>query len=136
MPRFLRDTYSKGWTSVVRFLEDTGISDDKWDKIDQRALHVASKAGDMDEVKRLLEDSAEVHKEDNAGFTALDMAIMHGHLDIAKRLCQEMGVGTSVRDNSAPSLYWAAHLGRVNIVRELIDKGAHINAQTNGGVAP
>ena len=90
----------------------------------------------MDEVKRLLEDSAEVDKKNNAGFTVLDMAILHRRLDIAKKLSQEMGVGTSVLDNSAPSLYRAVHLGRLNMVTELIDKGAHINAQTNGGVAP
>ena len=29
MSRFLCDTYSKGWTSVVRFLEDKEVSDDK-----------------------------------------------------------------------------------------------------------
>ena len=136
MSRFLRDTCSKGWIIIVRFLEDKEVSDDKWDKSDQRALHVASKDDNMDEVKRLLQDGAEVDKEDKDGFTALDVAILHGHLDIAKRLCQEMGVGTSVLNDSEPSPYWAAHLGRLNVVTELLNRGAYINVQTNGGGTP
>ena len=90
----------------------------------------------MDEVNCRLEDGAEVHKKNNAGFTALDMAILHRHLDIAKRLCQEMGVGTSVLDDNAPSPYWAANRGRVNVVMEVLNRGAYINVQTNGGGTP
>ena len=47
-----------------------------------------------------------------------------------------MTVGTSVLDDSALSLHWAAHLGRVNVVMELLNRGAYINAQNNGGGTP
>ena len=47
-----------------------------------------------------------------------------------------MGVGTSVLNDSEPSPYWAAHLGRLNVVTELLNRGAYINAQNNGGGTP
>ena len=93
--------------SLVEAIEGLGINFPRFleGKKRQVALHVATTEGNMDEVQRLLEDSAEVDKEDKDGFTALDVAILHGHSDIAKELCQKMGVGTSVLDNSDPSLY-------------------------------
>ena len=47
-----------------------------------------------------------------------------------------MTVGTSVLDDSEPSPYWTAHLGWVNVVTELLNRGAYINAQNNGGGTP
>ena len=95
----------------------------------QAALHVASKEGNMNEVKRLLEDGAEVDKEDKHGFTALDVAILHGHLDLARELCKKMNIETWRLDGSASSLHWAAGLGRLNVVKELIGKGGDIEVK-------
>ena len=99
----------------------------------QAALHVASKEGNMDEVKRLLEDGAEVGKEDKDGFTALDIAILNSHFDVARELCKKMNIDTEWLDDSASSLHWAAWNGHVNVVKELIDKGGDIHAKSNNG---
>ena len=136
MSRFLGDARSKGWTSVVRFIEDKGVSGDKSDKSDQPALHVASKAGNMDEVKRLLEGGAEVDKEDKDGFTAVDIAILHGNLDIAQELSEKMNINTFWLGETLPPLHWAACLGRVNVVRELVNDGTGINARDENGQTP
>ena len=127
MYRFLRDACSKGWTSVVQFMKD---------KCGLTALHVASKEGNMDEVKRLLKEGAEVDKEDKDGFTALDVAILNVHLDIAKELCEKMNINTWMLGESASSLHWAAWIGRLNVVKELIGKGGDIEGKDNGGRTP
>ena len=82
MSLFLQGKQLKERTSVVPATADKKVGGDKQDKSDQPALHVASKEGDMDTVQRLFTDGAEVDKEDKDGFTALDVAILHGHLDI------------------------------------------------------
>ena len=127
MSRFLRDASSKGWTSAVRFMKDEfGLT----------VLHVASKEGNMDEVKRLLEDGAEVDKKNKDGFTALDVAILNGHFDIARELCEKMNIDTDGLDGSASSLHWAAGLGRVNVVKELIGKGGGIEVKEKDSWTP
>ena len=120
MSRFLRDASSKGWDSFVQFLQD---------KLRQDALHMACKEGNMDEVKRLLWDGAEIDEEDKDGFTALDVAILNGHFDIARELCKKMNIDTYWLGESASSLHWAAGSGRVNVVKELIDKGGDIEVK-------
>ena len=100
---------------LVEAIEGLGINFPRFlgGKKRQTALHVASKAGDMDEVKRLLEDGAEVDKESKDGFTALDIVILNVHLDIARELCEKMNIDTDWLDGIASSLLWAAGLGRL-----------------------
>ena len=123
---------------LVEAIEGLGINMSRFleDRKRQVALYVASKEGNMDEVKRLLEDDAEVDKEDKDGFTALDVAILHGRYDIAKELCEKKNINTDWLDDAGQPLHWAAGLGRVNVVKKLIDKGGDIEVKDEYGWTP
>ena len=127
MSLLLRDARSKGLAAGARFFLD---------KLRQTALHMACKKGKMNEVKRLLKDGAEVDEEDKDGFTALDVAILHSHLGVARVLCKKIDIDPFGIANHDPSLYWAAHAGRVNVVKELIEKRADIEVKDDHGWTP
>ena len=84
----------------------------------------------------VVENAAAADKVDKDGFTALDIAILNGDLDIAQELCKEMNISTSWLNDSSSSLHWAACVGRVNVVRELINKGGDIEVKDKNGVTP
>ena len=136
LPRSLRGARSKGWRNGVRFLVDKGASGDKQDKNGQATLHVVSEEGHAGIVQLLLEEGASTDKEDKDGFTALDIAILNDSLDIAQKLCKKMDIDRSGLDNSASSLHWGAHLGRVEGVRELIKKGAGTEVRNEDSWTP
>ena len=99
-------------------------------------LHAASKEGTMDTVKRLPQDGAEVDKEDNDGFVALDIAILNDKLDISKELYKKISISTDRLGDSSSSLYRAAYLGQLSVARELINRGVDIEVKDNNGRIP
>ena len=84
----------------------------------------------------VVENVAAVDKADKDGFTVLDIAVLNGDLDIAQELCKEMNISTCGLGVSSSSLHWAANLGRVDVVRELINKGGDIEMKDKYGVTP
>ena len=99
-------------------------------------LHAASKEGTMDTVKRLPQDGAEVDKEDNDGFVALDIAILNDKLDISKELYKKISISTDRLGDSSSSLYRAAYHGQLSVARELINRGVDIEVKDNNGRIP
>ena len=71
--------------------------------------------------------------KDEDSFAVVDDAILNGHLDIARELCTKMDIDTWGLDEDGPSLHWAAYLGRVDVVQELINQGADIDVKDRHG---
>jgi ankyrin repeat protein len=84
-------------------------------------------ADDLNKVKQLVEQGANIHARDDL---ALRLAAEYGHLEVVKFLV-EQGANIHARDNYAENDYAlrrAAGNGQLDVVKYLVEKGANIHA--------
>jgi ankyrin repeat protein len=95
-------------------------------------LHEAAFAGNLDEVKRLLEEGAVVDVPDPDGRTALMWASFNGHTAV-DALLLEHGAAIDAREvNGRTALMYASSGPFAGTVGLLLEKGADVNAQGTG----
>ena len=102
------------------------------------ALHFASFAGNVANVKLLIDRGADVNVRAATKFrnTPLQVALLTGEYDAAKVLI-ERGADVLVRQNKGfTPMHEAAFLGRVDILQLLLDSGAELNSRTDDGRSP
>ena len=78
-----------------------------------RDLMRACSDGELDEVKALLKQGADIHAYDDDG---LRWAAWGGHLDVARYLVEQ---GADIHARGDYTLRWAAHWGRLDVVNYL-----------------
>jgi ankyrin repeat protein len=81
----------------------------------------ACKNGDLEEVKRLVEQGANMHAK---GELALRFASFYGHLDIVNYL---VGLGATIHAKDEAALHWASDRGHFKVAKFLEKKGKKIN---------
>jgi len=84
------------------------------------ALSCAVIQGDLETVKHLIEEGADIHVQDDA---ALKWAVIYGYADIVKYLI-EKGANVHVQDDFALRSY----VNDIEMVKYLTSKGADVNA--------
>jgi len=101
--------------------------------IDKELLN-ACKDGDLEKVKQLLEEGADVNVKDEKGRTALMFASWYGHKKVVKQLL-EKGADVNAREykDGETALMWAAAKGDKKVVKLLLESGADVNAKNKGG---
>ncbi|GJT68121.1 ankyrin repeat-containing protein [Tanacetum coccineum] len=93
-------------------------------------LHRASRKGDVDEMKKCLEDGAKVNGKDQHGWTALHRAAFKGYIDGAKVLLNN-GARVDLVDGSGyTALHRAVEAGHVQLAMILIGHGAKANMKS------
>ena len=98
-------------------------------------LFDACKVGNIDEVKRLIEQGVDVNARDSNGWTPLVFAAGSGHAEIADLLIDNNADVTSQTNEGRNALmYAAAYFGHTDIARILIDNDADIDAIDNKGL--
>ena len=97
----------------------------------------ASKRGELDMVKKLIQEGTNVnHADNNNGYTPLIFASLSEHLEIVKYLA-EHGANVNQADNIGTTpLIWASRAGHLEIVKYLVEHGANVNYATNYGYTP
>ncbi|MEM2677506.1 MAG: ankyrin repeat domain-containing protein, partial [Thermofilaceae archaeon] len=60
-------------------------------------LHKAAEEGDLQRVKKLVENGANVNAKDEYGSTPLYLAVLNGHLELARFLV-EKGANVNAKD--------------------------------------
>lgn len=94
-------------------------------------LHDASKNGDLEGAKRLLDQGLDMAAPDSAGEPALLIASLAGHADIVAVLL-ERGAAIEVRNKGGlTALHAAAYGGNLDVVKLLVAKGAAVNDNRN-----
>ena len=129
--------YSIPSTAFVEILEhETSTHISAWKAT--RQLHQACRDRNLHEVKRLLDQGANInarsHENDGAA-VPLEDAIEYDAIDIV-RLLIERGADVNIKSSSgATPLKMGAVMGNEAIVRELLKHGTDINAQDYYGTA-
>lgn len=102
-------------------------------------LFEACALGDLDLAKALLDgqlDQIDIHSPD--GFTPLQLACYFGHPDVCRELLHRGADIHSVSQNPMKlmAIHAATANGNVKISKMLLEYGAHVNAQQEGGFTP
>ena len=101
-------------------------------------LHQAAERGDVQAVRALLDQGAQVNEEGDPGdkwlhATALHWAAARGHLQVMELLLDRgADVNVTIGHNQTP-LHWASGTGQLKAVQLLLERGAEINAKTAYG---
>ncbi|XP_014290213.1 protein phosphatase 1 regulatory subunit 12A isoform X6 [Halyomorpha halys] len=96
----------------------------------------ACKAGDRDEILRLLKKGADIDTHDVDGLSALHQACIDDNLELVEFLV-ENGADVNKGDNEGwTPLHATASCGFLSIARYLIEKGANVAAVNNDGELP
>ena len=99
-------------------------------------LHRAAERGNLNRVKELLNQGANIHALDRYGRQPIHWAARGGHLQIVKFLLNR-GAKVNVRDKgSNQPIHFAANRGHLNVVKELLNRGAYINSPDFYGNTP
>jgi len=99
----------------------------------QMPLHKAAAEADLERVKSLISDGANVNAESNEGWTALHRAAVFGHTDVVKLLLGHGADVTTVNMWGWTPLHSAALYGHKAVVELLLANGADISAKTPAG---
>ena len=99
-------------------------------------LHVASRNGQVDSARVLLDSGAHVDARNSFGCTSLHEASWFGHLKLAQLLL-ERGADLNARaDFQSTPVRMASNQGHLETVRFLLDHGADVNLRAIDGLTP
>jgi ankyrin repeat protein len=100
-------------------------------------LIIAASNGKKDVLKALIDKGADVNVGDNYGWTALMRACQKGHLTTVQALLGAPGIDIDAKKpDGVTALIVAAAIGKKDVVKTLIDKGADVNITDNHGWTP
>ena len=99
------------------------------------ALIDASKNGDLEKVKLLIENGANIEVKDNNGDTALILASYYRRLEIVKYLVEKGANINATNDNGWTSLMYASKYGELETIKYLLENGTDVNIKNKNGNA-
>ena len=99
------------------------------------ALIDASKNGDLEKVKLLIENGANIEVKDNNGDTALILASYYRYLEIIQYLVEKGANINATNDNGWTSLMYASKYGELETIKYLLENGADVNIKNKNGNA-
>ncbi|GHM58178.1 MAG: hypothetical protein sL5_06130 [Candidatus Mesenet longicola] len=110
----------EGYINIVQVIEQTQLD------LDEELL-TAAESGDLNKIKSLITQGANLNTKDGNGSTPLHYASWNGNLSIVKHLI-EKGANLKIKNlNNRTPLYDASLNGHLDVVRYLIEKGVDIN---------
>ena len=94
------------------------------------------KSGDLNQVKSMIVNGADVNMTDHRGETPLYRASWNGHLEIVKVLIASGALLDKADNNGETPLWTAIHNGELEIVKVLIANKANFFYMNNEGKTP
>ncbi|MFC1762992.1 ankyrin repeat domain-containing protein [Planctomycetota bacterium] len=101
-----------------------------------KSLHQAAADGDIDWVKQLIAQGADVNAKDENDQTVLHRAVENGQRDVAELLIASGAEVNAGGKGGGVALLPAIFNDDLDMVRMLLDKGANCNVHDNGGSTP
>jgi ankyrin repeat protein len=125
-----------GHTAAAQALIARGANVNAASKTGFTSLLFAAQAGDAECVKTLIAAKADPHFKSPDGAGAFALALARGHEDVA-RLMLDYGVDVNQRDrNGSTPLHEAVRLEKAGLVRDLVSRGANLEARTAAPTGP
>ncbi len=93
----------------------------------------AAKKGNLSEVKRLLDNGAEVNYENKNGLTVLDLAAFNGYSKVVKLLLDNGAEVNYESKNGTTALISAVIFNKNKVAKVLLDNGANVNYENKNG---
>ncbi|OHB65020.1 MAG: hypothetical protein A2Y76_09445 [Planctomycetes bacterium RBG_13_60_9] len=115
----------EGVPEVIRLLIDAGAKTSD--------IHKAVLAGNLEQVKKLVESDAEVNTRDETGPPLSHWALAAGQMEVFDYLLSKGADITAATDDGSTLLHKASAKGLADVVKLLIAKGAEVNARTKRG---
>lgn len=105
------------------------------DELDfERGIWYAAQNGDLQRVRKLINQGTSTDKRDNSGYTALHYAVRAGYIEMCRFLISKgADVNAVTRSGKATPLHRAATAGKYEIVKMLLDKNADVTLKDNDG---
>jgi ankyrin repeat protein len=105
-------------------------------KIGTSPAMAAAAAGNLDQLKPLLDSKSNVDAKNKEGDTPLMFAALHGRKDCVDALIAAHADIKARDKHGDTALQWAVHGGSIDCIQALIDAGADVKATNNDGVSP
>jgi serine/threonine-protein phosphatase 6 regulatory ankyrin repeat subunit B len=117
-----------GWTEIVELLREHGAEESE---INEQTIEMAINSNNLEKVKELIAQGADVNVRDSRGNTPLIQAIIQRKLLFVEILVSG-GADVNAKDEDGQTpLHLAVLAGRKDIVELLIAKGADVNVKSN-----
>ena len=101
-----------------------------------RQLHQSIISGNINRIKKLLEEGADPNKRSDDGGRPISTAGFHGELEIAKLLIQKGAKLSNANTDGNTPLHVAAFLCRSDVVKLYLEKGASVSTKNRRGETP
>ena len=99
-------------------------------------LYAASHNGHLTVVQYLVEQGADMEKDDSDGWTPLTIACFEGHLDVVRYLLEQGANRDKANKRYTTPLHLAAGEGHLEVTKLLMVYGADLNARNKTGDLP
>lgn len=99
-------------------------------------FYAAAADGNLESVKKMLEDGQDINAQDKDGVTALAWASIRGRVDVARYLVEQKADPALSDNKGLTPLHKACLFGNKDIIQLLMDAGADVNAEGPQGVKP
>lgn len=119
--------------AAARSLLEAGANPNSGDLLG-RAIHYATATGDLEMIRLLLSQDADIDATDSNGRTALFLSIAFSHNDVARLLIREGANLEATTDSGDRAIHAAVIRGNVAVIRELLAAGARIDDPVDGTV--
>lgn len=94
-------------------------------------LHLAAWNAEAGRIDELLASRAPIDAQTYWGLTPLELAILRGHDDVARRL---LDAGADPRAGAGPAVFIATELARVEVIESMVFHGESLRPPASGGV--
>ena len=152
LPQNFLETVQKGTVDEVKdFIEKNGVDVNTRTKVSLKVgykdfthksryttlLHIAAYNPEVEVLKYLISQGADVNAKDNDGETPLHHTVFNSNIEVLKYLVSQ-GVDVNAKNNNGRTpLHLAANFSRdPEVLKYLVSQGADINAKDNDGETP